>query len=191
MYWNISWLFCIMVGLVACSQPQQSEPKVEYPQMKQMVLDVLHTAEGKKAFQDILKEPDTKKELILDDQLVEKTIQKTFSDPKMKPQLEKILAKPEVAESYIKATEKEQEKLMKALMKDPDYQKSMMDILKDPEFSKQLLQVLNSQEYRKEVMKVIAESLQVPTIKEKLMKLSKEQQEKEQQESQGAFLPKK
>ncbi|WP_140413613.1 spore germination lipoprotein GerD [Marininema halotolerans] len=165
----------IITPLTACGSSDKSQSKTgDYTGMKQMVTDVLHTQDGKKSVQEMMKDPEFRSQVIITDQQIEKTISDTLTNPKMQPQLEKLLAKPKVAANFAKATQEEHKKLIKQLMKDPDYQKMMLDILKDPEFTKQLLQLMKSKESRQQIMKVMEEALQNPAFKEKYMKLMKE-----------------
>jgi spore germination protein D len=185
----IGWLLVIIIALTACGQKSEQGQQLQYPQMKQMMLDILHSKEGEKVFQDVLSTPEVKQQLLMDDIKLQTMMQQVFASPKMQQKLEQILAKPEVAENFYKATEKAQQQLMKTLMKDPEYQKQLMNVIKDPVFEQQLIELTQSSNYRKEVMKIIAESLQIPTIKEKLQKLSQEQKKgegpKQESEDQG------
>jgi spore germination protein D len=148
----------------------------DYQQVKEIVLDVIHTSEGKKVIQDLMKDPEFKAEVMLQSQEMEKVIGKTFTDDKTKKEWEKILAKPDVANNLAKASEKQQQQLMKTLMKDPEYQKAMLDLLKDPEFGKHILQLMKSQENRQATMKLIEETLKTPSFQDRLKKIIQETQ---------------
>ena len=63
--------------------------------------------------------------------------------------------------------QQQHEKMLKQLMKDPDYQQMMMDILKDPEMEKKYGELVKSKEFRKHLEKVITETLSSPLYKKK------------------------
>lgn len=169
----------LLFALISCS-PQEQAQEPDYQKTKEITLDVLHTPEGKKAIQELMTEPEFKEQIVIKGKDVEEILSKSMTDEKSKKEWEKMLQKPEIAGSFYKATKKEQEELMKTLMKDPEYQKMMLDLLKDPQFSKHLFGLLKSQEARKEIMKIMEEALQVPTFQEKLMKLMEQSQKKKE-----------
>lgn len=176
----------LLAVLGACSpSPKPESKQQDYQETKQMIVDVLQSQEGKKAFQELLKEPEFRNEIIINDHEFEQAFQKLLTDPKMSKQLETVLAKTEVASNFAKVTQKEQAQLSKQLMKDPEYQKMMMDLWKDPEYTKQLLQLMKSQDYRKQTMKVMEEALDNPMFKEKFSKLMEEAMKKQQQGESG------
>lgn len=170
--------------LTACSPPKESEA-VDYQKTKEIVLDVLQTQEGKQALQKTMTDPQVKEQVMLDAKEIEQSMTKVMTNPKAQEGLGKLLAKPDVASSFSKATQKEMQNLFKVLMKDPEYQKSMMDLIKDPEFSKMILQLMKSQENRKETMKIIEEAMKTPSFQQKLMKLIQESAKGGGQQKQG------
>lgn len=185
----ISFIMVLFL-LTSCSPPKESE-SVDYQKTKEIVLDVLQTQEGKQAFQKMMTDPQLKEQIMLDAKEIEQSMTKAMTNPKAQEGLGKLLAKPDVAASFSKATQKEMQNLFKVLMKDPEYQKSMMDIIKDPEFSKMILQLMKSQENRKETMKLIEEAMKSPNFQQKLMKLIQESakgggQPKQGQQGQGS-----
>jgi spore germination protein D len=163
----------VTAGCSPAQKPEESQGP-DYQQMKQMVMDVLHTKEGEKALQEVMKDPEFKKNMVFTQKDLEMAVAKSFTDPKAKKELESLLKKPEVAKNLFKTVENEQKNLMKQLMKDPQYQQLMIDIMKDPQFEKNVLQLMKSQQYRKETMKVMEDALQAPSFKEKFMKLLQE-----------------
>ncbi|WP_124726440.1 spore germination lipoprotein GerD [Staphylospora marina] len=160
--------------LVSCGSGQQSQQQEpDYQKIKEITLDVLHTQEGKKVLQDLMSDPSFKQQIALNSQEMEKALAKSFTDEKTKKEWDKILQKPEVAAGLAKASEEKLKQLMKAMMKDPEYQKMMMDLLKDPQFTQHMLQLMKSQQFRQETMKIMEELMKVPSIQQKLAQLLK------------------
>lgn len=189
---NILLSAMILILATACGNPAQ-RPESQgpsYQQIKEMIVDVLETTEGKKAIREMMKDPEFKKEVIIADKDVEKAIANVMQDPKSKKELETILKKREVAKNFAEVTREEQKKLMKQLMKDPEYQKLLLDVLRDPEFEDNLLHLMKSRQYRQEMTKVMEEALETPSFQKKFEKLLEEavkkaEQKKEKSEDQN------
>lgn len=180
---NILFAVMIVILTTACSnaaqRPESQGPN--YRQVKEMVIDVLETNEGKKAIREMMKDPEFKREAVITSQDMEKAVAKTLQDPKSKKELENILKKPEVAKNFAEATRKEQQKLMKQLMKDPEYQKLLLDVLRDPEFEDHLLHLMKSRKYRQEMPKIMEEAMDTPSFQKKMEKLLEEAVKKAEQ----------
>lgn len=165
----------------ACaSNNSSSEPY--YENTKKMVVDLLKTDDGKKAIQQILSEDELKQAIIIDQAIVKQTIQETLTSEKGKEFWQSVMKDPEFAKTFAESMQKENEKLLKALMKDPEYQEMMMTILKDPEMEKAFFDLTKTKEYRKQTMAVMSEALESPfftaKLNEILSKVTKEQLEK-------------
>jgi spore germination protein D len=160
-----------MLVLVSCGSNQSQPQEPDYQKIKEITLDVMHTAEGKKVLQDLMSDPSFKQQIAMNSQEMEKALAKSFTDEKTKKEWDKILQKPEVAANLAKASEDKLKQLMKTLMKDPEYQKMMLDLMKDPQYTQHLLQLMKSQQYRQETMKIMEELMKVPSIQEKLAKM--------------------
>lgn len=166
---------------VACADNQSSnEP--QYENTKKMVVDLLKTDDGKKAIQQILKEDELKQALIMDQEFVKKTIQETLTSEKGKQFWQSVMKEPEFAKTFAESMQKENEKLLKALMKDPEYQEMMISILKDPEMEKAFFDLTKTKQYRQQTMAIMSEAFESPffavKINEILNKVMKEQMEK-------------
>ena len=142
--------------------------KMDYEETKKMVVDILKTDDGKKAIQQVMSDEKMKSELIMDQGVVTDTISKTLTSEKGTEFWKKSFEDPKFAEAMAKSMKDGNEKLLKDLMKDPEYQGMMMDLLKDPEFKKELTEVLKSQEYKEHLQKVITETFQSPLFKAKM-----------------------
>jgi len=136
-----------------------------------MIVDILKTDEGKKAIQDIMTDDKMKSQLIMDQATVTKTIEKSLVSDKGKEFWKKAFSDPEFAKAYAKGMKKENENLLKSLMKDPDYQSMMLSILKDPEYQKQVLSLMKSKEMRKQYQDTMIETIDSPLFKAKMQTL--------------------
>ncbi|MCA1061701.1 spore gernimation protein GerD [Rossellomorea aquimaris] len=165
-----SFLFLLSLLLLsACSGGGETgSSKMDYEETKKMVVDILKTDDGKKAIQEIMSDEKVKSELIMDQKVVTDTISKTLTSEKGTEFWKKSFEDPKFAEAMAKSMKSGNEKLLKDLMKDPEYQGMMMDLLKDPEFKKELTEVLKSQEYKEYLQKVITETFESPLFKAKL-----------------------
>lgn len=141
---------------------------MDYEETKKMVVDILKTDDGKKAIQEVMKDEKMKAELIMDQGVVKDTISKTLTSDKGTEFWKKAIEDPKFAESMAKSMKDGNEKLLKDLMKDPEYQGMMMDLMKDPEFQKELTEALKSKEYREHLQKVILETFESPLFKAKI-----------------------
>lgn len=159
----LSFLF-----LGSCAPQEISPPPPDYDETKKMVVDILKTDEGKKAIQDIMSDEQMKQQLMMDQTAVKETLQQVLTSEQGKKFWENAFKDPKFAESFAKGLQKEHEKMMKALMKDPEYQGMMIDILKDPEAEKAMMDVLKSKEFRQHVQKVVTETLNSPLYQTKI-----------------------
>jgi spore germination protein D len=165
-----SFLFLLpLILLVACSGGGEAgSSQVDYDETKKMVVDILKTDDGKKAIQEVMKDDKMKQELVMDQAIVTDTISKTLTSDKGTEFWKKSFEDPKFAESVAKSMKDGNEKLLKDLMKDPEYQGMMMDLLKDPEIQKEITEVLKSKEYREHLQKVVTETFESPLFKAKL-----------------------
>ncbi|AMX84806.1 spore gernimation protein GerD [Geobacillus subterraneus] len=164
----IPLLLLSFLVLSSCAPQEISPPPPDYEQTKKMVVDILKTDEGKKAIQDIMSEDQMKQQLVMDQTAVKETLQQVLTSDQGKKFWENAFKDPKFAESFAKGLQKEHEKMMKALMKDPEYQEMMIDILKDPEVQKAMIDVLKSKEFRQHLQKVITETLNSPLYQAKI-----------------------
>jgi spore germination protein D len=149
----------------------QSQSKLDYEETKKMLVDILHTEEGKKAIQEIVTDEKIKQEMIMDQAVVSETIQKTLTSKEGTEFYKKSLENPKIAASMAKGMKTENEKLLKDLMKDPEYRAMMIEIFKEPEMQKEMADALKSKDFRLHLQSVIAESMQSPLFKAEMQKL--------------------
>lgn len=151
-----------------CGGTDTEAGQLDYDQTKKMLVDILKTDEGKKAIKDVMADEEMKRQLVMDQAAVNKTIEKTLTSEKGREFWKKSFEDPKFAASMAKSMKEEHEKLMKGLMKDPDYQALMMDILQDPSFQKDMAKALKSKEFRKQMQEVVTDTLESPLYKEKI-----------------------
>lgn len=162
-------LLVCSVQLAACGgKALEAAPPPDYDQTKKMMVDILKTDEGKKAVKDIVADEEIKKHMVMDQAVVKETIEKTLVSEKGQEFWKKALEDPKFAESMAKSMKKQNEQLLKSLMKDPEYQGMVMDILKDPVFQKDLSEALKSKEFREQMREVVTDTLESPLYKAKI-----------------------
>ena len=162
-------LICFLLS--GCAQGEDGAGQMDYEQTKKMVVDILKTDDGKKAIEEIMSDEKMKQNLVLDQEVVTGAIQQTLDSEKGTEFWKKAFEDPKFAETFAKSMQKEHEKLLKDLMKDPDYQRLMVQVMQDPELEKQLVTVLNGKEFKTHLQKVITETFESPLFKAKLQDL--------------------
>ncbi len=164
-------LVCSLL-LAACGGKDADVGQPDYDQTKKMIVDILKTDEGKKAVKDIMTDEDIKQELVMDQAAVKNTVEKTLTSEKGREFWKNSLEDPKFAESMAKSMKKENEQLLKSLMKDPEYQGMLIDILKDPAFQDDLAQALKSKEFREQMREVVTDTLESPLYKARLEEIA-------------------
>lgn len=131
-----------------------------------------------------MKDEEVQRNLILDQKTVNNTIEKTLTSEKGKEFWKNTFEDTKFAEGFAKTLQTEHEKVIKRLMKDPEYQGMLMDVLKNPQMEEELLKVLKSKEYRQylqqQITDVLSSPLFQPKIEEALLKAAQQAQSKQQ-----------
>ncbi|CAG9610076.1 spore germination lipoprotein GerD [Pseudoneobacillus rhizosphaerae] len=161
-------LILMIIVLSGCTGTKDSGGELDYEQTKKMVVDILKTDDGKKAIQEVMSDEKMQEKLVMDQKVVTDTIEKTLTSDKGADFWKKNFEDPKFAESIAKSMKKENEALLKDLMKDPEYRGMMVEVLKDPELEKELTTVLKSKEYREHLQKVVTETFESPLFKVKM-----------------------
>lgn len=167
-----AWLLliaCLLLSSCASGQGQSSS-QPDYKSMKDMVLDILQTEEAKKSVEKMMKDEKFKQNIMLDESTVRTTLIQSMTNPSS-PHIKEAFKDPKFASTLAKSMKDEQKKLMKDLMKDPEYQKDLVTVMKDPEFEKNLMDLMKSSAYRQQTMTIMKESLQSPLFQAELMQL--------------------
>lgn len=161
----------IIITIAGCGQGEAGSNNMDYEQTKKMIVDILKTDDGKKAIQELMEDDKMKQKLVMDQAVVSETIEKTLTSDKGTEFWKKSFEDPKFAESIAKSMKKENEQLLKNLMKDPEYRGMMIEVLKDPELEKEVTNVLKSKEYREHLQSVITETFESPLFKAKIQEI--------------------
>ena len=158
----------LIILITGCAQGDTGGKQMDYEQTKKMVVDILKTDDGKKAIKELMEDDKIKQHLVMDQKIVSDTIEKTLISDKGTEFWKKSFEDPKFAESIAKSMKKENEKLLKDLMKDPEYRDMMIEVLQDPELEKGVTKVLKSKEYREHLQTVVKETFESPLFKAKI-----------------------
>lgn len=165
-------LLLMSIGLLAsCSSPAT---QLSYEENKKMFIDALQTEDGKKAIRTLLSDPQFKELLVLDSEQVKTSVEETMLSKEAEDFWKEVYSDPKFSETMAKSMVKQQEELMKALMKDPTYLKDLESFFGSAEMKKELGKVLESSDMRKEIQKVVEETIQSPLLQAKWQKLVEE-----------------
>lgn len=166
-------LFVILSGCSAPSPQTQS-----YDDIKKSTLDALQTEDGKKVLRQLLEDPSMKQLLVLEHDDVNKAVKDTLLSKDAEEYWKKQFEDPKFRETFAKSLKKEQQDLLKDLMKDASYQKDLEQFFSQPDMQKQLEKILNSANSKKELEKVITDVINSPMLQEKWAKLIQSSGEK-------------
>ncbi|CAM3885818.1 spore germination lipoprotein GerD [Alicyclobacillus pomorum] len=137
----------------------------DYGQTKQMVVDILHSPDGKKAVADILQDPTMKQQIVVSETDITKAVEHALQNNKNQSFLTQAAKDPKFAAALAKAVQPNLIQLQKQLIKDPQYQGDMMVLLKSPEFTQHLQELLQTPQFRSHVMKIMTDALQTPSFR--------------------------
>lgn len=163
----------VAIILSGCASPPSvsGSSTPDYSTTKKMVVDMLKSDEGKQALKDVLKSPDFKNEMILNNDVVKNTIVETMTSQQGKQFWTSLVEDPTFSTKLAKAMQKENSTLLKQLMKDPSYQGSMMDILRSPEMEKDYLNLMKTKPFREQIQQGMIETMQSPLFTTQLEKV--------------------
>ena len=166
-------LLMTFIGMLfsGCNAVKSPSSSPDYKELKQMVIDIMQTEDGKKAIRETAGQSGGDKKLALGDTEVKKIVQDQFFSNENTIKLKEMYQDPKFTSQLGKTFKKENEGVIKDLMKDPEYRKMLLETMNDPEYQKMVLDVMKSTAYRKQMMAVIKESLESPLFQEDLLKL--------------------
>ncbi|MBP3953449.1 spore germination lipoprotein GerD [Bacillus suaedae] len=159
---------CTLLSSCAANENSGGNTSPDYEGTKKMMVDMLQTDEGKKAVEELITEEEMQQKLVMDNNFVKETIQQTLTSEDGKKFWLEAMKDPEFAKTFAESMQAENEKILKGLMKDPEYQEMMMTILKDPEMEAAALELMQSKEYRQQVMTIMQESFESPLFVAKI-----------------------
>lgn len=166
---RIIFSFCFIVFLAGCSANQQNTQS--YDEVKKIMLDALQSEDGKKAIRQLLEDNSFRDLLILENAEVKKAIEETLLSKKAEAYWKKQFEDPKFRETFAKSIKKEQEDVMKDLIKDASFQKDLEQFFGQPDMQKQLEKILKSANSKENLEKIIAETIESPLLQEKWLKL--------------------
>ncbi|MET3699885.1 spore germination protein D [Bacillus oleivorans] len=165
--WGITFISCLFL-LTSCGGQGANTGQMDYEETKRMMVDILKSDEGKKAFEEIMTDEEMQTQLVMDQKIVSQAIEENLTSDKGMDFWKKAFADPKFAEAVAKSMQKENENLLKDLMKDPEYRDMMIEVLKDPELAKATGDLLKSQEFRQHLQTVVIDTFESPLFKAKL-----------------------
>ncbi|PTQ56956.1 MAG: Spore germination protein GerD [Candidatus Carbobacillus altaicus] len=173
------WVFVFLLATASCAGESSSgkESSLDYNDLKTMVKDIIQTEEGQKTIKEVLTKDEVKHELILSQPEIKQAVLTALTSEQGQKQLKEMFDDPKFAATVAKTMQKENETLLKTLMKDPEYQGMLLDVWKDPQFEKQLLDLMKSKAYREQTAKVVEDTVKSPLFQEKLMRILEKVQE--------------
>lgn len=182
----LTFLFIAIALLSSCGSEPAKE--TDYEQTKKMMVDILKTDEGKRALLDIVSDDELKQHLVIEADIVKETLSSTLFSEKGKTMWTQLFSDPKFVKEFHESIAKEQEKILKHLMNDAEFQEKMLELLQNPEMQEQTIKLLKSQKFRSHLEKTIAETLNNPLYRAKLQEdfekiiSEKERQEEEDKE---------
>ena len=153
---------------------KQATGKPTYPDIKAMVLDILHSKEGMTTLKDTMSSPEFKRSTAITEADIQAALEKTLAQGQNKSFLSSQMKDTTFAAAVVKSSRPQMVEIQKGLMRDPEYQKQLLTLMKSPEFQQSQFELLKSPEYRKEIMKIMTEALQQPTFRLLFMDSMKE-----------------
>ncbi|MEG0259917.1 MAG: spore germination lipoprotein GerD [Lysinibacillus sp.] len=172
---KIFLLLMLTVVIAACSQDKSST--MSYEEIKKIMVDSLQTEDGKKALRKILEEPDFRELLVLEHDEVKKATEETLLSEEAQEFWKKTFEDPKFKEIMAKSMQKQQQDVLKGLMKDAAFQKDLETFFGQPDMQKQLETILKSSNLRKEMEDVVKETIESPLLQTKWQELIKKSAE--------------
>lgn len=162
-------LLILMLFLSACNQEKAST--MSYEEIKKIMIDSLQTEDGKKALRKLLEDPSFRELLVLEHDEVKKATEATLLSKEAEDFWKKTFEDPKFKETVAKSMQKQQQDIMKELIKDPTFQKDMEAFFGQPDMQKQLETILKSSNMRKEMEDVVKETIESPLMQAKWQEL--------------------
>lgn len=175
-------LLFILTGLLTSCSAESNQKEVEYENVKKMVLDILQTDDGKRALKEILLDEKIKSELVIESEVVKESINNVLVSEKGTTMWKNLFNESDFVENYAKSMTEEQEKLMKSLMNDAEFQKQMIDLLQNPEINEQMLNLMKSQQFRAHLKNMIEQTLETPLFQAQIAEILLKAAEKQSEE---------
>lgn len=169
---KIIWPLLLALSLVACSGTK--ETTLTYDEVKKIVIDSLQTEDGKKAMRQLLEEPAMRDLIVLEHDEVNTAIKDTLLSDESAEFWKKTFEDPKFQETIAKSMQKEQEEILKKLIKDSSVQEDLTAFFAQPDMQKQLGTILKGAKMRKEIETIVQETIESPLLEKKWQDLVKE-----------------
>ena len=174
-------LLFLTLFLSACSQDKFST--LTYDEIKKITVDSLQTDEGKTALRKLLEEPDFRELLVLEHEEVKKATEETLLSEEAQQFWKETFEDPHFQETLATSMQKQQQEIMKELMKDATFQKDLETFFGQADMQKQLETILKSANLRKQMEEVVKETIESPLLQAKWQELIKKSGETSTSES--------
>lgn len=171
---KLFWLpiLFIVLALTACTEAK--EPTLSYDEIKKIVIDAVQTEEGKKAMRQLLEEPEFRELLVLEHEEVRKATEETLLSKEAEEFWKKTFEDPKFKETMAKSIQKQQQQILKDLMKDATFQEDLTSFFGQPDMQKQLENIIKGAVMRKEMEKIVQETIESPLLEKKWQELVKQ-----------------
>ena len=168
---NLKYFTLILLSIVLIAGCNNPTAAPSYEENKKMMIDALQTEDGKTAIRKLLEDPEFKGLLVIDSEQVKKSVEKTMLSKEAEAFWKEMYQDPKFSETMAKSMLKQQEDLMKSLMKDPTYLSDLESFFGQKGMQKELEKILKSSDMRKEIQKVVEETIQSPLMQTKWQEL--------------------
>ena len=165
------FLSLMVLFLVSCSDAKTTT--LSYDEVKKIMVDSVQTEEGKKAIRQLFEEKSFRELLVLDTEEVKKATEETLLSKEAEDFWKKTFEDPKFKESFAKGMKKQQQDLMKDLLKDSSYQEDLISFFNQPEMQKQLESILKGSKIKKEIEKSVMDTIENPLLQSKWQELIK------------------
>jgi len=153
--------------------------QANYQEIKQMIADSLNSKEGRETLAEVLRDPEIKQLILIDDIDVKQAVSESILDPQNKKILENTINDPKFAAEFAQNVQKELETLFKSLLKDPEYRELMIEIFKEPDFQEILLDTLTTSAMRKQMQEAAKDAFSTPAARLELLEMLRVIQQEE------------
>ena len=166
------YLLVFMLLMVGCSDTKSTT--MSYDEVKKIMVDAVQTEDGKKAIRQLFEEQSFRELLVLETDEVKNATKQTLLSKEAEDFWKKAFEDPKFKEALATSMKKQQQDIMKDLMKDASYQEDLQSFFGQPDMQKQLETIIKGTTIRKEMEKVVMETIENPLLQTKWQKLIKE-----------------
>jgi spore germination protein D len=166
------YLLVFMLLIVGCSDTKSTT--MSYDEVKKIMVDAVQTEDGKKAIRQLFEEQSFRELLVLETDEVKNATKQTLLSKEAEDFWKKAFEDPKFKEALATSMKKQQQDIMKDLIKDASYQEDLQSFFGQPDMQKQLETIIKGTTIRKEMEKVVMETIESPLLQTKWQKLIKE-----------------